>query len=209
MFLDDLAVRYGREIREAKWRLYSQFFPPRRGERVLDVGVSHLDHLANENYFLKRYPYPEQLTGVGVTDLSKLPETYPGVTFVTADGRDLPFEDREFDVVHSNAVVEHVGDEREQARFVHELVRVARAGFITTPNRLFPFDSHTRLPFLHWLPRPLMIRAYAAVGRPEEGIWLLTRRGFERLFPGAVDLHVTTQRIAGFPATTSIVFFRR
>ena len=46
--------------------------------------------------------------------------------------------DGTFDVVFSNAVIEHVGGEEEQLRFVAEALRVGRRAFITTPNRLFP-----------------------------------------------------------------------
>src|SRR3712207_8757780 len=104
-----LAVRYGLASREAKWRLYSRSFPPRLGERVLDVGVSRFDDLPGENYFLRRYPYPQQVTAVGISDLGELRSRYGQIRFIEADGRRLPFEDGAFDVVHSNAVVEHVG----------------------------------------------------------------------------------------------------
>jgi hypothetical protein len=208
MFLDELALRYGTKLRDAKWRLYCDAFPPHRGERVLDVGVSNLDDLPNENYFLGRYPYATQVTAVGISDLAPLEARYPDVTFVQADGRDLPFADSSFDVVHSNAVVEHVGAAREQARFVSELVRVAPRGMITTPNRLFPFESHTRLPLVHWLPRPLMLRAFDMLSRPERGIWLLTPRRFRQLFPRDVALRTHVQRIAGLPATVAILYSR-
>src|SRR5919202_1557251 len=33
-----------------------------------------------------------------------------------------------------------------------ERCRVARRVFVTTPNRWFPLDPHTLLPFVHWLP---------------------------------------------------------
>ena len=70
-----------------------------------------------------------------------------------ADGRDLPFADGEFDLGFSNAVVEHVAGGREgQRRFVHELCRVSGSVFVTTPNRWFPLEVHTLLPFVHWLP---------------------------------------------------------
>jgi hypothetical protein len=96
------------------------------------------------NYFLGRYPYLDQLTAVGLDDLSELELRYPDVTFVRADGRELPFPDRSFDVVHSNAVVEHVGAREEQQRFLAELVRVSRSGFVTTPNRWFPIQTYCR-----------------------------------------------------------------
>jgi hypothetical protein len=75
---------------------------------------------------------------------------FPGVKFhKVAPGARLPFEDDAFDVAFSHAVVEHVVGADERAFFFSELVRVARAVFVTTPNRFFPVEHHTKLPFLH------------------------------------------------------------
>lgn len=70
-------------------------------------------------------------------------------TWIQADGRALPFHDKEFDFVFSNAVIEHVGNEFDQKQFVNEHVRVGKNWMITTPNRLFPIESHTQVFFLH------------------------------------------------------------
>ena len=35
---------------------------------------------------------------------------------------------------------------------MHELCRVSKRVFVTTPNRMFPLEVHTLLPFVHWLP---------------------------------------------------------
>ena len=204
-FLARLAANRGVESREAKWELYRQAFPPQEGERILDVGVSQTDDLPGENYFLRRYPYPGQVTAVGVQNLESLHERYPEVNFVQADGRYLPFEDAEFDVVHSNAVIEHVGPRDEQERFVAELVRVSSAGFVTTPNRWFPIEAHTHLPLFHWLPR----RAAGALMRRGWFVWLLSRRSFTGLFPGHVDVELRVQRMGGWPATLIAIFRRR
>jgi hypothetical protein len=205
----DYAMRASLRCRARKWNLYCEEFPPRRGEKVLDVGASCFDDNPGANYFLKRYPFPEQVTAVGIQDLSRLGIRYPGVTFVQADGRDMPFADREFDVVHSNAVVEHVGPRREQERFVRELVRVAVAGFVTSPNRWFPFETHAKVPLLHWLPPRAYRHALAIVRqRPlrERNVWLLSARQFRHLFPKSLELHTERQRIAGFTATLTFIF---
>jgi hypothetical protein len=99
------------------------------------------------------YPWPDRITAVGHTELDRFAAAFPRVQAVRADGRDLPFPDGAFDLGFSNAVVEHVAGGREgQRRFVHELCRVARRVFVTTPNRWFPLEVHTLLPLVHWLP---------------------------------------------------------
>lgn len=204
--LRDLALRQGIASREEKWRLYERTFPPRKGERVLDVGASSKDDLPGENYFLARYPYPEQVTSVGIEELEELAGRYPGVTFVQADGRELPFGEDEFDVVHSNAVVEHVGPLPDQRRFVGELVRVGRSGFVTTPNRWFPIEAHSHLPFVHWLPRGALDASMRRLGHETWPVWLLSRDSFTGLFPDGSKPELLAQRMAGWPATLVAIF---
>lgn len=69
--------------------------------------------------------------------------------YVQSDGLALPFIANAFDLVISNAVVEHVGNEDAQRQFVDEHVRVGRSAVITTPNRLFPIEAHTGTLFVH------------------------------------------------------------
>ena len=161
--LNPLAARVHLRCRAGRWESYRRAFPPREGERILEVGVSALD-APGENHLLESYPFPTQITAVGLNDQAELRARHPEVRFLNADGRDLPFGDRAFDVVHSNAVVEHVGPEPEQRRFVAELMRVAHRGMISTPSRWFPIDSHTNLPLLHWLPRGLHVGRPAPAG---------------------------------------------
>ena len=67
-------------------------------------------------------------------------------------GDRLPFDDGEFDLAVSFAVLEHVGSTAQQRRFIGELARVAPAFIAYTPYRYFPVEMHTLLPLLHWLP---------------------------------------------------------
>jgi ubiquinone/menaquinone biosynthesis C-methylase UbiE len=165
-----------------------------------------MDDVPGTNFFLRHYPYPEQLVAVGLDDQSDLRQRYPSVTFVQADGRSLPFADDEFDVVHSNAVIEHVGGYLEQRQFASELVRIARSGFVTTPNRWFPIEAHSQLPLLHWLPRPALLRAMRVLGHEDWPVWLLSAASFRRLFPVGVQMEFHCTRMAGFPASLVIIF---
>ena len=70
-------------------------------------------------------------------------------TWMQEDGRDLTFGPKSFDLVFSNAVIEHVGDQRDQIRFISEHDRVGKSWIFTTPNRLFPIESHTQILFSH------------------------------------------------------------
>lgn len=70
-------------------------------------------------------------------------KVYDHQIFIHASGEKLPFEDKEFDYVICNQVLEHVED---PISFVKELSRVAKRGYIETPSLigefLFPKESH-------------------------------------------------------------------
>jgi Methyltransferase domain len=153
--LHRVAARVSLRSRERKLRLFLELYRPGPETTVVDVGVTDAPFGAgsSDNFFEALYPWPERITAVGHTDLGRFTAAFPAVRAVRADGRELPFEDGAFDIGFSNAVVEHVAGGREgQRRFVGELCRVGRQVFVTTPNRWFPVDPHTLLPFAHWLP---------------------------------------------------------
>jgi hypothetical protein len=151
-----VASRVSMRSRQRKLQLFLDLLQPGPETTVVDVGVTDAPFGAGstDNFFEALYPWPGQITAVGHTELERFSAAFPQVRAVRADGRDLPFGDGEFEVGFSNAVVEHVAGGRDgQRQFVHELCRVARHVFVTTPNRRFPLEVHTLLPFVHWLPK--------------------------------------------------------
>ncbi|KFL35899.1 hypothetical protein N788_06395 [Arenimonas donghaensis DSM 18148 = HO3-R19] len=84
-----------------------------------------------------------------------------GYRFTLVDGVELPYPDASFDVVVSNHVIEHVGDDDAQARHLAEIARVLRpdgTGYLAVPNRWMLVEPHFKLPLLSWLPGPLADR---------------------------------------------------
>jgi SAM-dependent methyltransferase len=68
--------------------------------------------------------------------------------FVIADGLALPFKDRSFDYVIASHILEHVDD---PYKFVGELTRVAKRGYIETPSELG--EKVFGWPFHRWIIR--------------------------------------------------------
>ncbi|HJP97610.1 MAG TPA: class I SAM-dependent methyltransferase [Rhodanobacteraceae bacterium] len=79
-----------------------------------------------------------------------------GYRFSLVHDTTLPFGDGVFDLVITNHVIEHVGDESTQLSHLAEVKRVtAENGLIyfAAPNKWRLVEPHYRLPLLSWLPR--------------------------------------------------------
>ena len=139
--------------RKKMYDILIQEFPISTLSSIIDVGVTADKEQESSNFFEKFYPYPERLTAFSNQDASWMEETYKGLKFKRGDGLDMPFEDNTFDLTFSSAVIEHVGNKKNQQQFIKECIRVSKKYiFITTPNKFYPIELHTALPFLHWLP---------------------------------------------------------
>ena len=187
--LHRVASRVSLRSRERKLELFHELLRPGPDTTVVDVGVTDAPFGAGstDNFFEALYPWPERITAVGVTGLDRFAAAFPTVTAVQADGRELPFPDGAFDLGFSNAVVEHVAGRAEQRRFVHELCRVSGRVFVTTPNRFFPLEVHTLVPFAHWLPRAPRDRVLRARGF-DDVLEPLGPSEFASLFPYRVRI---------------------
>lgn len=79
-------------------------------------------------------------------------------THVYGDACAMPeYHDRQFHILHSNSVIEHVGNWSNVQRFASEVRRVADFLFVQTPYFWFPMEPHYMTPFFHWLPRPWQV----------------------------------------------------
>jgi SAM-dependent methyltransferase len=178
--------------RRRKLQLFLEELHPTEETTVLDVGADELgfgegDGCGTMNFFEELYPWPERITALGIHEGEGFRARYPRIRYVQGDALALPFADGEFDVVFSNAVIEHVGGRERQLRFVSEALRVGRRVFVTTPNRRFPVEVHTRLPVVHWLPDRIAHASYDVLGRGwAREIHLLSARQLGSLFPGRV-----------------------
>lgn len=193
--------------RRRKLALFTETMRPTAETTVLDVGVDdsgfgeRCGPCGTLNFFEELYPWPERITAVGLHEGRRFAERYPDASYVQASALDLPFQDGAFDVYFSNAVIEHVGRREAQRRFVAEALRVAPRVFITTPNRWFPIEVHTRAPLVHWLPDAAAHRAYDLIRKPwAKENHLLGPGDLRGLFPGdvrIVNLGMTLVAVVG------------
>lgn len=146
------AIRVGKPIhkilRGQKLALFFQFIGASSKSTLLDVGGG----IGIDSEFVPLYRAFEKVTVVNLMPLPSDLRSLPNVTYEVADGCGLAYKSKSFDWVFSNAVIEHVGSTERQRQFASEIRRVARCGyFVTTPNKRFPIEPHSLLPFYQFL----------------------------------------------------------
>lgn len=188
----------------ARKKMYEHFcqeMKPTPQMTIIDVGVTPDETLPDSNFFERFYPYSEKITTTSIEDASFLEQRFPGLRFVRTDGQSLPFADKSFDIAVSFAVLEHVGDQKAQRRFISELLRVSRKVFLTTPDRSFPVEVHTFIPFLHWLPQNWHQQCLKALHlhfwADTNNLNLLYRKDLAALFPPEASISITSHRTLG------------
>lgn len=95
------------------------------GRRILDIGSGHRPH-PDATHLLELYLTDDTERGKRLKVLGKL--------LIQGNVEALPFKDKSFDYAYACHVLEHVKD---PARACSELMRVARAGYIETPDPFY------------------------------------------------------------------------
>ncbi len=195
-----------RRFRGRRFAQFCQRIAPRSQDRLLDVGGYASSWTPYE-------PVVKDITCLNVHEVAWDGSSHPdhGIQMIVGDGRSLAFQDRSFEILFSNSVIEHVGAWEDQQDFAREARRVGEALWVQTPAYECPIEPHYVAPFIHWLPKPwriALIRWVTLWGwahRPTREevlhevntIRLLKRKEMDELFP---DCEILTERLLGiFP----------
>ncbi len=212
--IEKIAYGISARSRAQKFDQFLTLVAPKEKEALIDVGVNTTEYSNTDNYLEKFYAFPEKITALGQEDMSEFQKRYPKVTVVQGDGRTLPFPDNAFAIGYSNAVIEHVGNFEDQDRFLKELVRVSTRGYLTTPNRHFPIELHTRVPLLHLLlSKKYFDRFVTLIGKEwATGSYmsLLSEKDLRTLFAqaGITDYTLIKNRFLGLPMTFTVIWHK-
>ncbi len=195
----NLFNRFSRISRKRKLELFYQFMRPTAETKVLDIGAEiNREGEGGLLKFADSYPWKDNLTALNISakHIESIKQRYPEIKAVTGNACNLPWPEKCFDIVYSNAVIEHLGDFNKQKQMAFEIMRVAKRWFVTTPNRWYPFEFHLRLPFVTWLPghgylwagrfiRYDHLRKRYAFRAKRSDLRLMTAKELAQCFPGS------------------------
>lgn len=207
-FLKTSIARFRTHARNERRKIFRSHFGLTASTRILDLGSQDGTHIA---FVLDGSPVRSENVYIADIRSSAIKSGHEKFGFqpvLIAEADRLPFEDGFFDIVYCSSVIEHVSVPKEdvwssiptrkfvhlsranQRRFAREICRVGKSYFVQTPNRRFPVESHSWLPFLGYLPRPAIVQ----ILRLSNSVWikqtvpdwcLLTKDDLATLFPGS------------------------
>jgi len=199
--------------RARKLELFNQIMKPVKEMKLLDVGAQINPNGHKEHQLIDTYPWKHNFAVVNISQehITVIKKRYSEVEAVVCDACELPWDDKSFDVVFSNAVIEHLGSFERQKKMAAEIMRVGKRWFVTTPNRWFPFEFHMRLPLVTWLPGDSYLRighiiSYNHIrgkymfGAKRDDLRLMSASELQECFPGS---KIIKQRVT-FMAETLI-----
>ena len=136
-----------------------------KNKSIIDIGTTP-SISEFQNVILSKVKNNKNVTCLSNLDCKILLKKYPNIKkIILGDGRKNNLPDNNFDIVHSNATIEHVGSYQNQLKFIKECIRISKKYiFIQTPNRFYPIDFHTIIPFIHWLPKNIHRKILQIIG---------------------------------------------
>jgi hypothetical protein len=191
-FNHDNPDSFNQKFREKRFRIFrEQIRTLKRPLTILDIG-------GTETYWeLMNFAEERDITFT-ICNLDPQKVNRSNFSFIHADATNLAqFRDKQFDVVYSNSVIEHLFTYDNQQKMANEIRRVGKNYFVQTPNLYFPLEAHWLFPFFQFLPfrlRVYMTQHFNIGGYPKTGnrkaaeervaeVRLLSEKDMKKLFP--------------------------
>lgn len=204
----------GGRARARRWALVQELFPDLEAMSVVDLG-------GTVGAWSAAPVRPRRLTVLNLFEPGR--SEGEDIVAVTGDACDAAAVlERElghssFDVVFSNAVLEHVGGHASRVRFANSVRQLAPRHWIQTPYRYFPLEPHWLFPGMQFMPLAVRCRiaslwplSHSGRASAEDALsavqWtdLVGKTEMRSYFPDSEILH---ERAAGL--TKSLIAVRR
>jgi SAM-dependent methyltransferase len=144
---------------------------------ILDYGCGS-GHIAR--YFAGR----NDVTAADISDQRDAGQRN-GMRFVRVESGSLPFKDASFEIVFLNHVIAYVSDQKGLMVEVRRILRGGGVCYFALPNRNFPLEAHSKIPFIHYLPGPFFFAVLKRTLRSDQPVYPLSYGGMVRLIHAA------------------------
>tara|TARA_B100002051_G_C16527250_1_gene530825 strand:+ start:104 stop:784 length:681 start_codon:yes stop_codon:yes gene_type:complete len=180
----------------------------------LDIGTTEDDSLKSSNFFVKQFDYISTKKSISDQNITNEKFTKVLKKSITSNFEENEIDLFRSDLVISSATIEHVGNFENQKKMMENIMKLSDRYFlITTPNRFFPIDFHTKLPFLHMLPKKIHRYILIKIGlneyAKEENLNLLDLNTLEHLIKtqNTENFKIKIFKIKLFGLTSNLLIF--
>ena len=123
---------------------------------ALDIGTTSDDENASSNLIIKNIKNIEKFKCISDQEINSKIFYKKLKKSITEDLTEMELNEFSSDIVISSATIEHVGGTPNQNKMIENIVKLTKKIFIiTTPNKFYPLEFHTKIPLIHWLPKPI------------------------------------------------------
>lgn len=126
-------------LRRKRFEMFLDLFHVNSDSKILDVGGTEAIWLGTG--------LEKQVTLFNIAFKGEQINTF---NYVIGNACEMNFSDKEFDIIFSNSVIEHVGTFEKQKQFAKEINRVGKLYWIQTPYKHFPIEPHFLFPFFQY-----------------------------------------------------------
>ena len=132
---------------------------------ILDIGTT-ADNSESSNLIIKNLKNYETYKSISNQKITSNLFSKKLKKSITEDFTSNQLEEFRSDVIISNATIEHVGNKKHQLKMLKNIIKLTKKIFIViTPNRLHPIEFHTKIPFIHWLPKKIHRQILSVIGQ--------------------------------------------
>jgi len=136
-----------------------------------------------------------QVISVDIVDKRSIKDNYQ---FLLAN-ESLPFQNQTFDIIISNHVIEHVDNQLLHLTEIKRVLKSSGVVYLATPNRLWFWEVHYRLAFLHYLPQKIFMFLLKRMNKYREDLKLISWYGLKKLANPHFKIHLYSDKICQFP----------
>lgn len=151
-FFDKIIVKKRNEM----YRLLQKNIYKSKIKSILDIGTTEEDSLESSNFFIKKFKNIKiKKTISNQLIKNKFFKKKINKSITSYFSKNM-IKNYKSDLVISSATIEHVGNYKKQIKMIKNVILLTnKFFFITTPNRFFPIDFHTKIPLLHLFPKKI------------------------------------------------------
>ena len=153
---------------------------------ALDIGTTNDDENFSSNSVIKNIKNIKKFKCISDQEINSKFFYKKLKKSITEDLSEKELNEFSSDIVISNATIEHVGGALNQKKMLENIIKLTKKNFIiTTPNKFHPIEFHTKIPLIHWLPKPIYRKILNLLGlsfyAKEENLNLLSIRELKKL----------------------------